>query len=61
MRQHCIISVAPQGDTRKWIWHTEIEPGNLLRQSPEEFPTFEDCLNDARSHGFYHVEIPLLG
>ncbi|HSQ02475.1 MAG TPA: hypothetical protein VLN59_00485 [Burkholderiales bacterium] len=60
MRRHCIISLARSGEAKKWMWHTELEPGSPLMQSPEEFLSFEECVNDARRHGHYHVEVPVL-
>ena len=61
MRTHCFISTT-SANTRgaRWAWHTADDSGVSRRQSETEFDDFNACVDDARAHGYHHVEVPLL-
>ncbi|MGE5525972.1 MAG: hypothetical protein ACM3SS_19835 [Rhodospirillaceae bacterium] len=61
MRTHCFISTTSAGARgARWAWHTADHNGVLRKHSNTEFEDFNACVDDARAHGYYHVEVPLL-
>lgn len=61
MRTHCFIStISADARGTRWAWHTADDNGVSRRQSDTEFDNFNACVDDARAHGFHHVEVPLL-
>lgn len=61
MRTHCFISTTSAGvQGARWAWHTADENGVSRKHSETEFADFNACVDDARAHGFHHVEVPLL-
>lgn len=61
MRTHCFISTT-SGNARgaRWTWHTADANGVTRKHSDAEFENFNACVDDARAHGYHHVEVPLL-
>lgn len=61
MRTHCFISTTSAGARgARWAWHTADHNGVLRKHSETEFEDFNACVDDARAHGYHHVEVPLL-
>lgn len=61
MRTHCFISTTSGGARgARWAWHTADDNGVSRKHSDTEFTDFNACVDDARAHGFHHVEVPLL-
>lgn len=62
MRTHCFISTTSAGvrGATRWAWHTADANGVSRKHSDTEFADFNACVDDARAHGYHHVEVPLL-
>ena len=61
VRTHCFISTT-SADARgaRWAWHTADDNGVSRVHSNAEFEDFNACVDDARAHGYHHVEVPVL-
>lgn len=44
----------------RWAWHTADENGVTRKHSDSDFDDFNACVDDARAHGYRHVEVPVL-
>ncbi len=61
MRTHCFISTRSlSAHGARWGWHTADENGVTRKHSDSEFDDFNACVDDARAHGYRHVEVPVL-
>ena len=60
MRTHCFISTSRSDKGARWAWHTADDRGISTKSSESLFTNFNDCVDDARAHGFHHVEVPVL-
>lgn len=62
MRTHCFISTTAAGGrgATRWAWHTADDNGVSRNHSETEFADFNACVDDARAHGYHHVEVPVL-
>ncbi len=61
MRTHCFISTTSTGaQGARWAWHTADDNGVSRKHSDTEFANFNACVDDARAHGYHHVEVPVL-
>jgi hypothetical protein len=60
VRTHCFISTSRGEKGARWAWHTSDEKGIATKSSGTLFANFNDCVDDARAHGFHHVEVPVL-
>jgi len=60
MRTHCFISTSRSDKGARWAWHAADDKGISTKSSEHLFNTFSDCVDDARAHGFHHVEVPVL-
>jgi hypothetical protein len=61
VRTHCFISTTSAGARgARWLWHTADENGVTRKRSETLFDNFNACVDDARAHGYRHVEVPVL-
>ena len=61
VRTHCFISTtSASARGARWAWHTADDNGVSRVHSNIEFEDFNACVDDARAHGYHHVEVPLL-
>jgi hypothetical protein len=60
VRAHCFISTSRGDKGPRWAWHAADERGIATRSSESLFANFNECVDDARAHGFHHVEVPVL-
>ena len=61
VRTHCFISTTQtHGNGTRWAWHTADHNGVSRKHSDTDFTDFNACVDDARAHGYHHVEVPLL-
>ena len=61
MRTHCFISSTfEESKGVRWSWHTRDPKGRSGKCSEHLFATFQECVDDARAHGYNHVEVPRL-
>ena len=62
MRTHCFISTrSADAKNQRWAWHTTDAGGISRTFSAGLFASFAECVDDARAHGYNHVEVPVLG
>ncbi len=58
---HCFISTTSPGARGvRWAWHIADDNGVSRKHSDTEFVDFHACVDDARAHGYRHVEVPVL-
>jgi len=58
---HCFIATtAANARGARWAWHTADANGVARLHSDTEFENFNACVDDARAHGYHHVEVPVL-
>jgi hypothetical protein len=61
VRTHCFISTtSASARGARWAWHTADDNGVSRVHSNTEFEDFNACVDDARAHGYHHVEVPVL-
>jgi hypothetical protein len=61
VRTHCFISTtSANARGARWAWHTADDNGVSRLHSDTEFENFNACVDDARAHGYHHVEVPVL-
>ena len=61
MRMHCFISTTSRdAKGARWTWHIADAAGVSKKFSEHRFASFNDCVDDARAHGYFHVEVPVL-
>lgn len=62
VRTHCFISATfADAKNQRWAWHTADAGGISRTFSTSLFASFAECVDDARAHGYNHVEVPALG
>jgi len=53
--KRCIAYLGVFGD---WGWECVSDDGVVVDESRDQFERYEDCVDDARQHGFYITQSP---